>query len=639
MKIVKSLCFGLLMFVSVVNAWGQNPVPSCISQLPLKAGDSLSLYHGINAFACKSIPDDGSCCPSGYDAACSHYSSTVHNPSNADYFFSDNQCSLIRYLNQSVADGAYLNVPPASCTAPVISPLPLVPGDLFTYYQPLPEDNLIIALSCTLNTACCPNTTNNQNEAMCTYYSTAFFHPSVYMLGGVECASLTNYSSLYSHYPPTAGTPSPTPIPSPTPGDYILNVPPVQQNACDVTEPLKKLGDSSKTTISGSGCALTSYFMGLKFNGVGISICKLNDLLKKPAKGFQGAGLAMASAASIASGGLLKFNGTQSSSVDILEKTLRKGYPVIVRVKSPRNPNSFHFVLVYGIRDGDFLINDPGYSNNQKLSDSPYNNQFEIRGQVVQKHFQNDWKRSHFTDDESSLSIDISDGAEALVTDEHGKRVGFDSVSQQILREIPGSMYFQDDEADDITGEEPTESTREVIIPEYTGQKYDVSIIGTKDALIYVNITRFDTLGQMFETQVATMHVLPNVATMFSVQSDGTILSPNAQIGKSFIRLDQPQNRYHEHEAVSGLVWTQVWPTNPSFHIDLVASVDGFPVSLEKWSDHLSQYYLPSLSAGIHEFRVKAFLSSENHVDRLFLNPYDEVVDYIVIDPTERRAR
>jgi hypothetical protein len=40
----------------------------------------------------------------------------------------------------------------------------------------------------------------------------------------------------------------------------------------------------------------------------------------------------------------------------------------------------------------------------------------------------------------------------------------------------------------------------------------------------------------------------------------------------------------------------------------------------------------------LNECDVKAFLSSANQADRLFLNPYDEVVDYILVDPTERRS-
>src|SRR5262249_37217147 len=135
--------------------------------------------------------------------------------------------------------------------------------------------------------------------------------------------------------------------------------------------------DHSQTeTIAELGCALTSLTMALNFVGSNYDPGTLNQFMIKNDSDYIGSAVNWGPATRDASAGTMKFHAFRSSSAQVLEENLCKGFPVIVGVNGNK-----HFVLVTGKQGNQFLIKDPGYATRTTLD--AYNNQFETRGYVA----------------------------------------------------------------------------------------------------------------------------------------------------------------------------------------------------------------------------------------------------------------
>jgi len=228
------------------------------------------------------------------------------------------------------------------------------------------------------------------------------------------------------------------------------------------------LYDHSDTrTIQQRGCALTALTMALNSAGASYTPGELNTFMKDNDNDFYGLSVNWDPATRDASGGVLKFFSTRSTSTDTLKNLLCRdsGHPIIVGVNLDANGTPGHFVLVTGQEGGQFLINDPGHSDRTTLD--AYGNHFETRGYVADP-----------PGDISALDISAGDGVEIQVTDPNGLQTGFDPTTTSTAEAIPGSVYFRDRLDDDQTGEVTAETGHLCQIQQPPQGTYTISVAG-----------------------------------------------------------------------------------------------------------------------------------------------------------------
>jgi PKD repeat protein len=239
---------------------------------------------------------------------------------------------------------------------------------------------------------------------------------------------------------------------------------------------------NSAFTIQEKGCALTCLAMALNYAGVATDPEALNTLMNKDGD-FVGTAVNWDAATRDASGDTLEFHAFRTSDIQFLNQTLAKGYPVIVGVNLNDNGEPGHFVLVVGVQNGEYLINDPGHADATTLS--YYNNDFESRGYVADP-----------AGDVSGLDFSAGNAAEVLVVDPLGRRSGYDPASGVVLEEIPQSVHFVDTiEANDLTGAPGTDAAHLVDIYQPMPGRYQVFLVGTNAGNYQLGARSFSQTG------------------------------------------------------------------------------------------------------------------------------------------------
>ena len=120
------------------------------------------------------------------------------------------------------------------------------------------------------------------------------------------------------------------------------------------------------------------------------------------------------------------FRGIQEYNENIIKEDIHASNPVILRSVIQDRP---HWFVIKGIRDQDFLINDPFYPR-------------EVIGQEMDDDVSEKIARFAKTNsDFSILEIFIPLSGHVLVTDSEGRRTGFDLQNGIVISEIPQSLY------------------------------------------------------------------------------------------------------------------------------------------------------------------------------------------------------
>jgi hypothetical protein len=211
--------------------------------------------------------------------------------------------------------------------------------------------------------------------------------------------------------------------------------------------------DHSTRKIKNLGCALTSLAMALGFAGVDTDPGLLNQELLA-GNGYAGTSVNWDPAVRAASDGELAFYQRRElwsdpDAEEFLNAALSAGYPVVVGVNLDASNRPRHFVLVTGYANGQYLINDPGYSGRTTLAD--YNGRYVTRGAVIPTSGPlPNASGAGAAIDVSGLNVAVNQNASVLLTDGQGRRTGYDSVSQVERAEIPASAHFQDGIDDDV---------------------------------------------------------------------------------------------------------------------------------------------------------------------------------------------
>lgn len=116
-------------------------------------------------------------------------------------------------------------------------------------------------------------------------------------------------------------------------------------------------------TIGSHGCALASLAMIMLYYDIPTDPPALNRFLLNNGGYTPQGWLEWKAALALAPDKLLNFHEVDATHAEI-DKNLRNGNPVIIRVRFPKGPNGepgiTHFVVVCGKEGHDYLIRDPG---------------------------------------------------------------------------------------------------------------------------------------------------------------------------------------------------------------------------------------------------------------------------------------
>ncbi len=221
----------------------------------------------------------------------------------------------------------------------------------------------------------------------------------------------------------------------------------------------------STFTIQQKGCALSSLAMAINYAGVATDPAALNTLMSNDGD-FVGTGVNWDAATRDASDDTLEFHAYRTTDIQYLSQILSMGYPVIVGVNLNAKGQPGHFVLVTGVENGSFVINDPGHADATTLD--YYDNDFETRGYV-----------SDPTGDISGLDITTGNLADLMVVNGIGQRLGLDPASAKVLQEIPQGVYFSDCiEDNDLNGTPGSQTTHSAIIYQPLQSTYQTYLVG-----------------------------------------------------------------------------------------------------------------------------------------------------------------
>ncbi|MCD6422354.1 C39 family peptidase [bacterium] len=111
-------------------------------------------------------------------------------------------------------------------------------------------------------------------------------------------------------------------------------------------------------TIGGYGCLITSIAMTFKYYGVNetpLSFAKKASFIDGAY--IWGSGL---------HSGMVIYRSLSSFNWSVLDQNLKAGHPVIIKVYNYQYGGISHWMLVYGIKDGKHLVNDPAVSVSRK---------------------------------------------------------------------------------------------------------------------------------------------------------------------------------------------------------------------------------------------------------------------------------
>ncbi len=311
---------------------------------------------------------------------------------------------------------------------------------------------------------------------------------------------------------------------SPTDGLYYLRIEIVPSNT-DILALRTIPGDSSTNILQPipvhtPGCLLTSLSMALNFAGIENDPGTLNQFMIMRnldtngwASTYYGSLVNLGPTTKEASKAMspfvksirvpLKYDPLVSGSMSPveLEYVLITGFPVIVRVPSPVSGGS-HFVLVTGKLNGKFQIADPGFN---KTTLDEYST-FTIAGFVGDPP------------NNSELDIAVGDEAELIVTDQNGKRSGFDLTSGSIVEEIPASAYFRLDVGDDVPPGLISETARFVHIARPAEGNYQIIVRGLKSGSYALSIRAFSQDGSDQPPILLTGDTGPGSTSTFQLQ-------------------------------------------------------------------------------------------------------------------------
>lgn len=123
------------------------------------------------------------------------------------------------------------------------------------------------------------------------------------------------------------------------------------------------------------------------------------------------------------------FTGGGAFDKTQVEDDIKHDKPVMLKA-----PNRSHWFVASGIKGSTFTLKDPLFD--WSVLDNP-----EYKNTAAQIR-----RFTKVNSDFSALEIFVKEPANVLVTDPHGKKVGFDKTTHEVVNEIDGAFYFSEGE-------------------------------------------------------------------------------------------------------------------------------------------------------------------------------------------------
>lgn len=261
----------------------------------------------------------------------------------------------------------------------------------------------------------------------------------------------------------------------------------------DGSPPWERVQYDSQTgkTIANEGCLLTSLSMALNSTGIHmipVSYGSTTMVLNNPgtlntfvesagdydsnhnintSKAIKDLGLNLNFVAPKHWDSEIDHDGAQS----FLENALAQGHPITVGVDSscPKGPTGFpcHFVLVWGERNGQFLIADPWPNTGTGTLEPTLFTSLSQWGHYI--------TGGYVTDPEnlSALNVTSADDVSLLLTSPNGTLTGIDPVTGTTYQQ--GGAYWTESLVDALNPPTATKASRFIDITEPVGGQYELA--------------------------------------------------------------------------------------------------------------------------------------------------------------------
>lgn len=170
------------------------------------------------------------------------------------------------------------------------------------------------------------------------------------------------------------------------------------------------------------------------------------------------------------------------------------------------NATKGHYVvLTHTIDEGGFSIKDPLWYNTKTTDDErDVVGKVQDYNDVVSKANLIGYNSS-LTPLPESVEIVLESPAELLVTDEKGRRLGYDVETNTFVSEIPGGSYDREDFI--LNQENPSANPhmkKRIYIRKPEGEKFAVQVIGTGVGEYHLSFAVTDGKGGLFGEQIAS---------------------------------------------------------------------------------------------------------------------------------------
>ncbi|MEW6088075.1 MAG: C39 family peptidase [bacterium] len=266
-------------------------------------------------------------------------------------------------------------------------------------------------------------------------------------------------------------------------------------NGSDSTGWANEIYDSTDTTISRLGCALTDLVMVVRSYGIAydaegeeVNPKNMNNWLNGNKGYYPGGYIDWTKVATYSSDQVI-YNHV-GASFDTLDSDLKDNNPVILKV--PRNIKKTHFVTVKGKTTDTYKINDPSSTTNVTLT--AYDNQFDtIFDTVGTGGFR---RFTHKTPEKGQMGVFVQCPVELLLTDPQGKRLGFDPITKTIVNDGLNGFYGAGDAVDERITDPGKQLTVDIEEGNYSLQTYGT---GVGPYTLYIGIILPKLAGEKLE--------------------------------------------------------------------------------------------------------------------------------------------
>jgi hypothetical protein len=271
-------------------------------------------------------------------------------------------------------------------------------------------------------------------------------------------------------------------------------------------------------SVRALGCAMVSATMMLNYHGVQTDPERLNTWLRGN-DGYSGLALKFPMVAVYAR----RVHGVNVSWIEMvtqrddaaLEKHLCTYGPQPISVYGTNGRANGHFVAATGRDDPrtTFLVNDPSGGIERTLEYAQYRNVHSGRRVFSGPQYS-------FTDALSNVLVLLHSPAELLITDDQGRRTGYDPITDRSYAEIPRAAYESIELADPEDPEFRSHPVKEFSLLRAPAGEYTVTVTGTGTGTYMLDMNSWSRAGDLAMAVFPAVPITPGVSHTYRITHD-----------------------------------------------------------------------------------------------------------------------